>query len=214
MWDLWALIFCKLKKYRLGRSPSSCHCAWLRIMIPSISLTRRTFNWRTVSSPSTRRRWRRINLFFRNTFSLRKCLRLLREKTIDSSLMDSFKNSHQSWRLVKDGKKRKWQSINFSIDVQKSLFFSREVLKFQTPGPRLNPVGISKTRETKSWSEIGQGEMSHSMLGGNKSLEIKNLSNLLPIDRDELNHVNSLEAGCKLRQTSTRAKSFFNEKFI
>ena len=97
------------------------------------SLMRRAFNrlsvseikTETVSSPSTKRRRRRINLFFRNTCSLRKLLHLLWEKTIDSSLMNSFKNFHQSWRLAKEGKKRKWQSIHFSIDVQKSLSFKR-----------------------------------------------------------------------------------------
>ena len=51
------------------------------------------------------------------------------------------------------------------------------------------------------------------MPGDNKSLEIKNLSNLLPIDWDKLNHVNSLKAGWKLHQTSTRAKSFFNDSY-
>ena len=104
-------------------------------MIPSISLTRSAFNrlsvlkikTETVLSPSTKRRRRRINLFVRNTCSLRKLLHLLWEKTMDSSLMNSFKNFYQSWRLAKEGKKRKWQSINFSIDVQKSLSFKREI---------------------------------------------------------------------------------------
>ena len=190
-------------------------------MIPSISLTRRAFNWlsvseiktETVSSPSTKRWRRRINLFVKDTCFLRKRLRLLREKAIDSSLIDCFKNSHQSWRLAKEGKKRIWESINFSIEIQNSLSFRRELFKFHTPGPRLAPVGISKTKETKSWSEIGQGEMLHSTPGDNNSLETKNLSNLLPMERDELNHVNSLEPGCKLRQTSTRAKSFFNDSY-
>ena len=104
-------------------------------MIPSISLTRSAFNrlsvlkikTETVLSPWTKCRRRRINLFVRNTCSLRKLLHLLWEKTIDSSLMNSFKNFYQSWRLAKEGKKRKWQSINFSIDVQKSLSFKREI---------------------------------------------------------------------------------------
>ena len=104
-------------------------------MTPSISLTRSAFNrlsvlkikTETVSSPSTKRWRRQINLFLRNTCSLRKLLHFLWEKTIDSSLMNSFKNFYQSWRVAKEGKKRKWQSINFSIDVQKSLSFKREI---------------------------------------------------------------------------------------
>ena len=43
MCDLCALLRCKLKKYRLGRSPSSNHLARLRIIIASAFLVRRAF---------------------------------------------------------------------------------------------------------------------------------------------------------------------------
>ena len=60
-----------MKKVPVEPSPSSSHCAWLQIMIPSISLMRRAFNqlsvseikMETVSSPSTGRQRRLINLF-------------------------------------------------------------------------------------------------------------------------------------------------------
>lgn len=94
----------------------------------------------------------------------------------------------------------------------KILIVQKRVVKTPNrPGPRFTAVGISKVRKTKSWSDIEQGRMSHLTLGDNKSFEIKNLSSLLPIDRVELNHVNSLDLGCKFRQTSERAKSLFKD---
>ena len=93
-------------------------------------------------------------------------------------------------------------------------FFNRhtKILIFQKR-IMFDPSGDVKNKRNEIMIGNRTREMSHSMPGDNKSLEIKHLSNLLPIDWDELNHVNSLEAGCKLRQTSTRAKSFFNDSY-
>ena len=97
----------------------------------------------------------------------------------------------------------------------KILIFQKRIIKIPHTRAVFDPGGVvvSKTRERKSWSEIRQGEMWHSMPGDNKSLEIKNLSNLLPINWDEFNHVDSLKAGCKLRQT-TKGQNHFSMTHI
>ena len=119
-------------------------------------------------------------------------------------------NPEDSWKKVKNANGN--QSI-FSIDVQKSLSFKRELLKFHTPGPRLIPVGWwCQKQEKRNHDRKSDKVRCHNARWQQISRNQK-LVQSTPNRLRRINHINSLEAGCKLRQTSTRAKSFFNDSY-
>ena len=119
-------------------------------------------------------------------------------------------NPEDSWKKVKNANGN--QSI-FSIDVQKSLSFKRELLKFHPPGPRLIPVGWwCQKQEKRNHDRKSDKVRCHNARWQQISRNQK-LVQSTPNRLRRINHINSLEAGCKLRQTSTRAKSFLNDSY-